>query len=98
MQLLGADADGVELGQEIERGELLDGVGENVNADADLSDLGGLFENDAFDATPMKHERQRQPADASARNEHFHGVRSFTLGASSLRLFGRRQEVDFVLR
>ena len=74
VQFLGADADGVELGQEIERGELLDGVRQNVDADADLPDLGGLFENDAFDAPPMKHERERQSAEARARNEHFHGV------------------------
>src|ERR1700722_7841328 len=73
VKFLGADAGGVEPGQEIERSEFLDGVRENVDADTDLPDLGGLFENDAFDAPPMKHEREGQSTEARTRNEHFHG-------------------------
>ena len=79
MQFLGADADGVKLGQKIERGQLLDGVGQNVDADADFPDLGSLFVNDALDAPPVKHERKRQSAEARACDEHFQRRRSLRL-------------------
>ena len=75
------------FGQEVERGELLDSVRQNVDADAELPDLRRLFENDGLDAASMKHERERQSADARARNEHFH--RSFpSPGALSLGVAG----------
>ena len=45
VQFLGADARSVELRQQVERSELLDGVRQNVDADPDLPDLGRLFEN-----------------------------------------------------
>ena len=84
VQFPGADAHGVELRHEVERREFLDGVRQNVDADPELPDLGRLFENDKVNAAPMKHERQRQSADASARDERLHGSAPFPALTSPL--------------
>src|SRR5580698_1801836 len=46
---------------------------QNVDANADLPDLGRLFENNRFNAAPMKHKRKCQSANAGARDERLHG-------------------------
>ena len=52
-----ADAQGIE-GRE--------GVGPELDAGADLADLGGLFEHLHCQALPRQRQRRREPADAAA--------------------------------
>jgi hypothetical protein len=76
-ELLGADRDPVDGGQEVERNEFLDRVRQRVDADAESADLGCLLEDHRPDAALVQHQRQGQTADAGACDEYSHcGVRS----------------------
>ena len=71
-QLVGADGDGVEPLQQAELLELLDGVRQRVDADAELADAVGLLEHLAVDAAGMQHQRGGQAADPAADNDRLH--------------------------
>ena len=71
-QLVGADRDRVEPLQQAELLQLLDGVRQRVDADAELADAVGLLVDLAVDAARMQHQRGGQPAHASADNDGLH--------------------------
>src|SRR5205085_1399086 len=71
-QFIGADADRIETVEEAELGELLDGVRQGVDADAELAHRVRLLVDLAVDAARMQHQRGGQPADAAADNDGFH--------------------------
>ena len=71
-QLVGADADLVEPRQKPERGELLDGVRQRVDADPELVNAVGLFEDFAIDAARVQHQRGCEPTNAAAGDEDLH--------------------------
>src|SRR5215472_5218410 len=67
-----ADRDRVEALQEPERGELLDGMRQRIDANAELADLLRLLEHLALHAARMQHQRGGEPADAAACDDRFH--------------------------
>jgi hypothetical protein len=71
-QLAGADRHLVEPRQQAELGQLGDGVGEHVDADAQLAEAPGGLVDLAADAARLEHQGQRQPADAASDYDHFH--------------------------
>ena len=72
-QLKGADADRVEAIQQPELLQLLDGMRQRVDADAELADRVGLLVDFAVDAAGVEHQGHGQPADAAANNDDLHG-------------------------
>ena len=60
-QLVGADRDRVEPLQQAELLQLLDGVRQRVDADAELADAVGLLVDLAVDAARMQHQRGGSP-------------------------------------
>ena len=82
-QLVGADRDGVEPFQEAELLQLLDGVRQRVDADAELADAVGLLVDLALDTTRMQHQRGGQPANSPADNDRLHALTLTQIPASS---------------
>src|ERR1044072_4020518 len=75
-QLVGADRDRIEPLQQAQLLQLLDGVRQRVDADAELADAVGLLVDLAVDAARMQHQRGGQPAHASADNDGLHARNS----------------------
>ena len=75
-EFVGADADHVEPAEQIELGQLLDGVRQGVDADAELADGVGLLVNLARDPARMQHEGGRQAPDPAADDNDLHGTNS----------------------
>ena len=73
-QLVGADRDRVEPLQQAELLQLLDGVRQRVDADAELADAVGLLVHLAVDAARMQHQRGDEPAHTSADNDGLHAL------------------------
>jgi hypothetical protein len=74
-QLRGADADLVEGFQQAQRRQLLDGMGQHVEADAELPDAARLLEHLALDPDGVQAQRRRQPADPGPDDECLHARR-----------------------
>jgi hypothetical protein len=73
-QLVGADRDRVEPLQEPEFLELLDGVRQRVDTDAELADGVSLLVDLAMDAACMQHQCGDEPANSSADDDGLHGT------------------------
>src|SRR5688572_29443708 len=82
-QTSGANADPVELGQQAERRQLLDGVRQHVDANAELPHLCCLLEDLSLDADLVECKGGGQAADASSRDQYLHGM-SVPCGARSI--------------
>jgi hypothetical protein len=73
-QLARADRGGVELVEKTQPREFLDGVRQGVDADPELPDRLGLLVDLAGDPAPVQHQGRREPADAAADDDGFHGA------------------------
>ena len=71
-QLVGADRHRIEPLEQAEILQLLDGVGQGVDADAEFADGVGLLIDLAVDTAGMTHQRRGQAADAAADNDRLH--------------------------
>ena len=71
-QLVGPDRHCVQALQQAEFGQFLDGVGEGVDADAELADGVRLLKNLTIDPARMEHKRRHQAANAAPRDDHLH--------------------------
>ncbi len=67
-QLFRPDAGGVQHIQQVQLSQFLDGMGERVDADADLSNRRGLLIDRRLDPAFMQHQGKRQPSDPAACN------------------------------
>ena len=74
-QLVGADRDRVEPLHQAELLQLLDGMRQRVDADAELADALGLLEQLAVDAAGMQHQGRGKPADSAADDNDLHETR-----------------------
>ena len=93
-QFVGADADLVEFRQQPQFGQLLDGMRQGIDADAELAHRVGLLENLAVDAACMQHQRRGQAADAAADDDGLHPIRLTLTGFSItwLQFAGNRRQ------
>src|SRR6266516_2458328 len=71
-QLVGSDPDRVEAIEQPQLRQFLDGMGQRVDADAELANDIRLLVNLAVDAAGMQHERGGQTADSAADNNDLH--------------------------
>src|ERR1700750_2911565 len=71
-QLVGADPHRVEPLEQPELGQLLDGMGQCVDADPELANGIRLLVDVAIDAAGVQPERGRETADAAADNDDLH--------------------------
>ena len=73
-QLVGSDSRRIEAIEQPELGQFLDGMGQRIDADAELANSVRLLINLAVDAAGMQHERGRETADAAADDDDLHRV------------------------
>ena len=73
-ELVRPDRHGVQAIEQAEFGQFLDGVGEGVDANAELADGVRLLENLAINPARMEHERRDQAADAAPCDDHLHDM------------------------
>src|SRR5262249_26115282 len=71
-ELVGADGDLVEARQQAELGQLLDGMRQRVDANAELADRVRLLENLTVDASRVQHQGCSQATDSAANNDRLH--------------------------
>ena len=87
---MGADRDRVEPLQQPQLRQLLDGMRQGVDADAELADAIGLLEQLAIDAAGMQHQRRGEPPDTAADDDDLHGLYAFAHEAKTFAIMSVR--------
>ncbi len=72
VQFIGADRCGVQGVQQAKAGQFADRMRQRVDADAELTDGVGLFEQFAVDAACAQHQRGGEAADAAPDDDRLH--------------------------
>src|SRR5690242_5919419 len=76
IQLVGANGGSIEPVQQPEAGQLADRMRQRVDADAELADAVGLFEQLAVDAARAQHQRGGEASDAASDDDCLHQLDS----------------------
>ena len=72
-ELVGPDRHRIEAIEQPKLGQLLDGMGQRIDADAELANAVGLLVDLAVDSARMQHERGGEAADSAADDDDLHG-------------------------
>src|SRR5579872_5757766 len=76
IEYVSADRDIVKFLQQAELGQFADRVRQGVDADPELADGVGLFEQFTSDAAGAKHQRRGQTTDTATDDNYFHRLNS----------------------
>src|SRR4030095_9147294 len=71
-ELVGPDRHGIETLEQAERRELLDRMGQRIDADAELADAFGLLVDLAVDAARVQHQRSGEAANSATDDNDLH--------------------------
>src|SRR5579872_3857265 len=87
-----ADRDIVKFLQQAELGQFADRVRQGVDADPELADGVGLFEQFTSDAAGAKHQRRGQTTDTATDDNYFHRLNSTQPALSAHETRGERAQ------